>query len=133
MTSDNTNTDGTDSTLLRRRTILKALGGTAAAATALTSAATGDGEQSLSGGAMLNQPFKVADGVWLGPDSAKDTVSKADGNLYMATDTSVDYYAENDSWNSREVGSNAQPVPAVHTERLSVGPGHEHVKPSEGT
>lgn len=98
--------------------VLAAIGGAGAVHKATALAQDGhDGK--LYGGTMaLNQAYKFAEGpdgaVWIGPDSAKANVTAASGNVYMASDTEVDYYGDGGSWVKRAVGSNQEPVPAVH-------------------
>lgn len=82
--------------------------------------APNDHEGNLWGGTMaLDQAYRLdPDGrQWIGPDSAKSNVDPNDGRLYVATDTEVEYYGDNNQWNLRSVGSSQKPVPSVTTEQ----------------
>jgi hypothetical protein len=48
----------------------------------------------------LSQAYKVADGLWVGPDSLKSNVAADSGHLYIASDTSTVYNGDSGSWNS---------------------------------
>jgi len=98
--------------------ILSAMG---VSASAMAAAGASDDENgSLAGGTMaLEEATKVAGDLWIGPDSAKSDVSAEAGRVYMASDTSVDYYGDNDSWTKRDVGSESEPVPNTYSESIS--------------
>lgn len=113
--------------LTRRRLLI--LGGTGASVGAVQALAddSDDGE-SIHGGTMaLSEAYQVAEGVWVGPDSAKSNVAADAGNLYLASDTQVDYHGDGGAWVKMGVGSSSESVPAVHTEKAEIG-----VKPSDG-
>lgn len=104
-----------------RRALLSAVAATGAAA-GVAEAISGDGQLGdLFGGTMaLQQAYKFAEGpdgaVWIGPDSAKANVNAASGNVYIASDTQVEYHGDSGSWVKMGVGSSTEPVPSVHTE-----------------
>jgi hypothetical protein len=99
---------------LSRRALLAAVGGLAA-----TGVAAGD--DSVDGGTMsLTQAYNTAGDLWQGPDSAKSNVDPDEGRLYVAVDTQVEYYGDGSAWVKMGVGSQAEPVPSVSTEKTTI-------------
>lgn len=110
--------DINDGRSISRRGLMSALGGAAGGVASIASggALSGDGGDLVGGSADLTEAFRVSDGLWIGPDSAKDTVAANSGRLYKATDTQVEYVADSGSWNLQGIGSSTQPVPSVTAE-----------------
>lgn len=104
--------------LTRRGVLLGAATGMSAAAVNALGQSGDDGH--LYGGKMaLSEAYNVAGDLWIGPDSAKSTVSGDSGRVYMASDTQVEYYGDAGSWVKKGIGSSSEPVPSVTTEELN--------------
>jgi len=99
-------TDDDTGTPVSRRTVLGLLGAaTGAAGLGNAALAPEDGQGSLTGGAMaLSQAYKVADKLWIGPDSARSNVNAKSGRLFIATDTGTSYNGDSGSWNTINLG-----------------------------
>ena len=100
-----------DQRKVSRRAVLAAAGGLAS---------VGSVAAQIEGGTVaLNEAYNAAGDLWIGPDTAKDTVDPETGRVYMATDTQVEYYADGDGWTKMGVGSSSEPVPEVTSNSLS--------------
>jgi hypothetical protein len=102
--------------------MLLGLGGAMGSAAALGG---GDGTGNLYGGTMaLSEAYKFAEGpdgaVWIGPDSAKANVNANAGNVYMASDTQIDYYGDGGSWTKLGVGSSSERTPSINTDDATI-------------
>lgn len=104
--------------LSRRQALIVGAAGGAGALATVAEALDSDGDTgTLYGGTMaLSQAFKIADGIWVGPDSAKSNVAADSGNLYLASNTDVDYYGDGGNWVLRNVGSASKSVPEIHSQ-----------------
>jgi hypothetical protein len=60
--------------------------------------------------------------MFIGPDSAKSSVSQQAGRVYRATDTQVEYYSDGTNWVKFGVGSDQESVPQVQTDELKTKP-----------
>lgn len=113
--------DSNDGRSISRRGLMSGLGGAAGGLASLASggALSGDDGDLFGGNAALSQAYNVADTkLWVGPDSAKGTVSAESGRLYYASDTQVQYVGDSGSWVLQGIGSSSQPVPSVTTEQM---------------
>lgn len=99
--------------LLSRRSLL--VGAIAGGMTVSELAQSLEGvDSSLYGGlAALSQAYNVSGSLWVGPDSAKSTVTASSGRVYLASDTQIDYYGDSGSWVAMGVGTESNPVPEV--------------------
>jgi hypothetical protein len=112
-----------------RRSFLAAVVGTGAGGTALAQL---QGGGDVYGGTMaLSEAYQVADGVWVGPATARSNVNGDSGNLFIATDEQVNYFGDSGSWSRLGVGSDAQPVPAVNTEQAAIAGRQLAVHPTQ--
>lgn len=106
-----------------RRNFLKATGSLAAVVGVASGQLDSNKQGNISGGTMaLNEAYKVAEedsALYIGPDSAKDSITPEDGDRYEATDTFVKYHGDGGSWGNPEgIGSTSKPVPSINTDHI---------------
>lgn len=110
-----------DGRSISRRGLMSGLGGAAGGMASLVSGdLSGEGGDLFGGSAALSEAYKVADTkLWVGPDSAKSTVTAESGRVYYATDNQVQYIGDSGSWVLQGIGSSSQAVPSVNTREVN--------------